>query len=103
MDTLGRLSDYVLESTWRMLLLAILACGVVYGLVLYSDYPRRRKMPPRVKGWPIIAQYNDHLSSDIYLKHLKWHRKYGEFICDPIGFDGLFMVEFATACEKSDR
>jgi hypothetical protein len=76
--------DFALSST-QMLVVTVVALVIptIYVLATYDS--RRRKMPPYVRGWPILNQTLDHLSPDLPLYQQRWHRKYGDIYCTKSG------------------
>ena len=76
--------DTSLPSIQLMILSAVLILIPTVYFIATCD-PRRRKMPPYVKGWPIINQTLDHLSPDIPLLQRKWLKQYGDLFCTKSG------------------
>jgi hypothetical protein len=76
--------DTSLPSIQLMIVTALLLLiPAIYYVATYD--PRRAKMPPYVKGWPIINQTLDHLSPNIPQLQRKWHRHYGDIFCTKSG------------------
>lgn len=76
--------DTSLPSTQLLLFTALLILlPTIYFIATYDK--RRSKMPPYVKGWPIINQTLDHLSPDLPLLQRKWHEQYGDIYCTKSG------------------
>jgi Cytochrome P450 len=76
--------DTSLPSTQVLLLGTFLVLvSTLYFVVTYDR--RRAKMPPYVKGWPIINQSLDHLSPHLPLLQQQWHQKYGDIYCTKSG------------------
>jgi Cytochrome P450 len=84
--------------------------GLVLLLVVFSSYkyfnrdPRRRHLPPKAPGWPIINHTLLHLETEFPWRLIRWTRQYGEiFRTKSAATDFIWLSSPRAVKELIDR